>query len=92
MTLTTPQEELISPLISDDQNCHDTPVILTRPSNCSTILLRISVCLDNGETAHLSLVDYGMANIIDKKESTRLHSRPLLAETNSHTGVIGRLS
>ena len=42
-----------------------TPLILTRPSNCSTILLRITVCLDHGETAHLSLVAYGMANIID---------------------------
>ena len=56
-----PQEELIS----DDQNCRDTPLIPTRPSNCSTILLRIIVCLDNRETAHLSLVAYPMANIID---------------------------
>ena len=39
-----PQEQLIS----DDHNCHDTPLILTRPSNCSTILLRIIVCLHNG--------------------------------------------
>ena len=48
-------------IISDDQNCHDTPLILTCPSNCSTILLRIIVCLDNGETAHLSSVAYRMA-------------------------------
>ena len=61
MKLTTLQEELIS----DDQNCHDTPLILTRPSNCSTELLRIIVCLDNGETTHLSLVAYRKANIID---------------------------
>ena len=52
-------------LISDDQNCHDIPLMLTRPSNCSAILLRIIVCLDNGETAHLCLVGYRMANIID---------------------------
>ena len=61
MKLTTPQKKLIS----DDQSCHDTPLILTGPSNCSTILLRIIVCLDNGETAHLSLVACRMANIID---------------------------
>ena len=61
MKLTTPQEELIS----DDKICHDTPLILTRPSNCSNILLKIIVGLDNGETAHLSLVAYPMASIID---------------------------
>ena len=80
MKLTTPHEKLIS----DDQNCQDTPLILTRPSNFSTILLRIIVCLDNGETVHLSLVACRMANIIDNtynKESTGLHSRPLLAKT-----------
>ena len=72
--------------MSDNQNCHDTPLMLTRPTDCSTILLRIIVCLDTGETAHLSLVEYPMANIIDNKKSTGLHNRPLLAKTNSHTG------
>ena len=33
MELTTPQEEMVS----DNQNCHDTPLILALPSNCSTI-------------------------------------------------------
>ena len=68
--------------------------MLTRPSNCSTILLRIIGCLDNGETAHLSLVAYPIANIIDNilQEATELHSRPLLAKTKSHTEVSRRLS